>query len=328
MNSRLTRPIGALALGAMWLVLASLSAAAQDAPATEGVGAAAQARAAEDELQTMTKVLEDTINEAGLKDWQVPSGDLSIFSPLIRAEYIPTVGAIFTISVNFCITESAVVKEAPEPAEQDLWKKHSSATASPLSVISKGLGNPRELQIALQKQSRMFSAGTREYDAEKVRMFRKAIIEALAKYGHRIEHVGGSERLLVVIEAPKPAMPIEAAGGPSDAMRALPQGAKKSVGGAPGTVVGGGYGGGYGGGGGGYVGSYGGAGGVGGYGAGGFVGGGYGGGVFKGPGAPAIFNVFCEVPDKDHQLIAVNKADVMTSMTYEQLEAKVQEIRY
>lgn len=268
----------------------------------------------EKELDTMTKVLEDSINQEGLQDWQDVSFDTRLFgSSSSKAQYIPTVGAVFTIPVRFCITEPDIPEEQEKPADpedpDDLWEKHTLGSASH-SLFSNEQTTIRLGQTAPRDAARLLllsgQIGDRlEYDADQVESLRKAILGALARYGHRIEHVQPDERILVIIEAPKPITVTQ--------MR-----------GTNGNRGGGGYGGGgrAGGGGGGY----------GGGGRAGGGGGGYGGGGFGAGGLGGSFEFYTRVlgmsHERDRLLIAINKSDVAEPKTMEEIEPKIEEIRY
>jgi len=82
----------------------------------------------EQELSIMSKVLEASLDSRLLKDWHGPWPGRSAFDSRIESDYIPTVGAIFTINVNFPVVkpedESAdPVSSTSEP--DDLWEKMS-----------------------------------------------------------------------------------------------------------------------------------------------------------------------------------------------------------
>lgn len=57
------------------------------------------------ELEIMSKVLEASLDSSGIEDWHASSIGYSAFQSKIKREYIPTVGAIFTIDVNFPIVK-------------------------------------------------------------------------------------------------------------------------------------------------------------------------------------------------------------------------------
>lgn len=336
---------------AAWAALCLLAVAAQaQEPPTDNAAASDTSTSnmlAENELQTMARVVEDSITQSGLKDWQGPSTDLAVFEPLTKAQYIPTVGAIFTLRVGFCIVEPQAPEQQPatqEKGNEDLWEKHSSA-AEGADPAQRGLQEILSLNETVMSASR----GTK-YDAEKVRLLRQSIIGALAKYGCRMEHVKDSERILVVVEAPKQGGGMCFGEG---AMGGFHGGAFSAGGGGGGYRGGGGFGGGSGGGGGGFGGGSGG----GGYGGGGVrfdggaegsgkgvsVSGGSGGAVVAfggtggiggfatgGPGAEnrTVTYTFGTRSVSDRLLLAVTKSDVASATTPEQLEAKVKELRF
>lgn len=263
--------------GATCFLICRPTAMAQDVTPQSRSGemdAASQTQAAENEVQTMAKVIEDAVNQTGLKGWQGSPEDLALFGPLVRTQYIPTVGVIFTIPVNFPITEVRLPELPAKSTDQDLWEKHSGTGLRQLKVD--GFGIPSiTADVVVYGQS---ASGKHAYDPETLRTFRGAIIETLAKYGHRMAHVEKSERILVVVEAPR------------------------------------------------FVGErmqYGGAGGIGARGHYGGLGGNDNGGVITWAvgGLGGAFG-------RDRLLIAINKADLTSPITSEQLEPKVQETRY
>ena len=205
-----------------------------------------------DPLRTMTRILESTLNDA-INPWNLHVlGDMpflgSVFGSKIRAEYIPTVGAIFTIPIHFPLRPSEDEKGngAEEIVEEDLWEHFSSAnehsskaTAPVLPTVE--LIEPLKIHINIEKdrvdeqvdgyRARAeqlkaktygvadqdlflsirdgfawdFSFGGRKpYDPVKVSALTHTIIETIAQYGHRLESMPNSERVLVVLEAPRP----------------------------------------------------------------------------------------------------------------------------
>jgi len=292
-----------LAVSVLLLGLLPSAALSEETSQAIDTGVSGNTRAVNSELETMARVVEDSITQAGLKDWQAPVAGLDIFEPLTKAQYIPTVGAIFTLGVNFCITEPQAPKAQPElpSAPEDLWEKYSVAPApgSPAreaitSALTKTLGS---LQIGVTTASQSGNAG---YNAEKVRMLRQSVVAALAKYGHRIEHVKESERILVVVEAPK-STPLQLGEVTlPDSVRVLlklDSAARKGAG--IGGVAG--------------------------------VGGAEESGRAPSGSSDGPLRLNLSWPpniDKDSLLIAVKKADVMSSVPSEQLQGKVEEIHY
>ncbi len=218
MNRKWTRWIAGL-LTACGVGLALCAASAEK----DAAAPASDVRAARDkELQTMSKVLEESLDRSGLGDWYSAPGVFtpSPFEGKIRFDYIPTVGAIFRIPVNFPVMERMEVKKEDTPkeadsGEPDLWEKNANPQASndpiPHNAIAGGavgMGAGRygtslmgggkygasSLAFASEDQPR--------YDARKVETLRKTLIEAIGRYGHRLTSVAPTERILLVVEAP------------------------------------------------------------------------------------------------------------------------------
>ncbi|NUM52760.1 MAG: hypothetical protein HUU46_03870 [Candidatus Hydrogenedentes bacterium] len=70
-----------------------------------------------------------------------------------------------------------------------------------VAISSTGLSGPAEdisFDITLPAGS------VPAYDSERVAKFNDALLDAVAKYGHRLTCIGDSERLLIVVEGPSP----------------------------------------------------------------------------------------------------------------------------
>ncbi|MBN1545510.1 MAG: hypothetical protein JW902_02505, partial [Syntrophaceae bacterium] len=165
-------------------------------------------QAIQDEMRIMSKVMEEELDSGDLADWRGISVGFSPFQPIIRTQYIPKVGAIFTIPVSF-----PLIEPKPEPPEKesatevkDLWEKHASESPKPSNVtVPKSIGTAGQqykyvlgtgdLSINMPKISKM-----QEYDSIKVQTLRQIIMEILAEYGYRMEHLGSGEKILIVIE--------------------------------------------------------------------------------------------------------------------------------
>lgn len=83
----------------------------------------------ERELGIMSHVIEESLNRSSLENWRWVGGFTSPFEPNVRYEYLPSVGAIFTISVSFPLVDHAGGAKPGEPGPQpekqpDLWEKH------------------------------------------------------------------------------------------------------------------------------------------------------------------------------------------------------------
>jgi hypothetical protein len=132
----------------------------------------------------------------------------------VEGSYLPTVGAIFNVNVDFPLSAPpAAATPTPAPEKKadanDLWEKHSSPEAAAISFDDRT--NSRIIRTSdggmrVESSSGLadpFSAGKTpagpEYDPAKVAALRKAIVEAIAKYGWRMEHLGDDERIVVNI---------------------------------------------------------------------------------------------------------------------------------
>jgi len=114
----------------------------------------------EREVLIMSRVLEESLNRSALaKDWQgIPIGT-SVFEPVIKAQYIPTVGAIFSFSVSFPLKEPPPVPPAPEEKskdreqDKDLWEKFTKEPE--ISLDSDALKKEIENKVTHDLQKNM-----------------------------------------------------------------------------------------------------------------------------------------------------------------------------
>jgi hypothetical protein len=223
-----------------------------------GISFAASADEAESpvfkEVRIMAKVLEESLDQSGAGQWSAVSAGVSFFEPRVRAQYVPTVGAMFTVQLAFPIVppkpgEDASDAEKPEEP-QDLWKRFENTAAGPQSPVAavrtrdavkarepdgdrrvvvhkdgdgvvidesgelkQVLGEAQKLMkeinvvIADEIRTAQLYGFQRAYDERKVADLRKAVIETVAKYAWRMENVPYDERVLVIVEAPKPRPP-------------------------------------------------------------------------------------------------------------------------
>lgn len=233
----------------------------------------AKAANAANELRIMAKVLEASLDQSNLKDWHMVRAPMSLFDSKIRAQYVPTVGAFFEIDVRFPLNAPPEPKKDEEPAagesSDDLWNKFSKESRHPaITVVPARLPGGRTV-IRSEEHSRelkrssgginlgqggnasgggggggggfgggggggfggggggggggfgggggggfgggggwggaysAFGAGPQEYNPEKVQTLRNALIEALAKYGHRMESLAAEDRVLILVTGPK-----------------------------------------------------------------------------------------------------------------------------
>ncbi|MBN2307809.1 MAG: hypothetical protein JXR94_02490 [Candidatus Hydrogenedentes bacterium] len=167
-------------------------------------GAAGATAKVGEELCTMAMVLEDSVDLAGLEHWRGVEHEMSSPS-FISARYVPTVGAILTIPVGFYLTEQETPhREAASGTAEDLWEKNRAVASGP--PPPPGSAWVESIELLMDGEGWPFSGEESiPYDAEMVAEFREAVVGALAQYGHRMTHVADSERILVIVEAPSPA---------------------------------------------------------------------------------------------------------------------------
>jgi hypothetical protein len=202
-------------------------------------------RPIERELHIMSRVLEESLGDDVLVDWGRLEG-LSVFGGRIRAQYIPTVGAIFTIPVNIAISkpqpDTAAAEGPAADADLDLWDKYASKrfdwddVDGPVAGSRRIIAAPGKQAVIIQRDGedpdtvnveeivkgihkrvsdsinedvvrevRAFSRGfSIEYDEKSVERLRADLINALARYGRRLESMPPEERVILIIDAPKP----------------------------------------------------------------------------------------------------------------------------
>lgn len=193
-----------------------------------------EAPSIDQELRIMSRVLSESLAEE-IGGPRAMFAGASPFDSKVRGSYIPTVGAIFTVQVNFPIRkteEEEAVGESSEDENEDRWEHFSQRSQRPRSFTARGglsAGGQRD-SIIIELDERREEGrrpGTTEayfgaagvysdalgmyalakfvgpqYDAQRVEQLRRRIIETLAKYGHRMTSVENSDRILVVVEAP------------------------------------------------------------------------------------------------------------------------------
>jgi hypothetical protein len=133
----------------------------------------------------------------------------------IKSEYIPTVGAIFTIPVGFPLVdhakkapEKAKGKESEEKKDVDLWTKHWEGrpeSAAAFGDPSASTASPASQAYTYTIVRNVTTVGPGEqiaFDKEKVAKLRRALIDTLARYGSRMAHVAEMERVLLIVESP------------------------------------------------------------------------------------------------------------------------------
>ncbi len=123
---------------AIYAVIGVCLLAISVALASAGLPEPTDSRELQSELGIMSKVLEQSLNESGLKNWHRTTFSTSAFEPKIRGQYLPTVGAVFTIPVNFPLAEAAETEEPPEVDESglDLWDRSARGIQKQTRALS------------------------------------------------------------------------------------------------------------------------------------------------------------------------------------------------
>lgn len=186
----------------------------------------------ERELTTMARVIEETLDRDGPENWHRPPTGASAFEEKVRWRYLAGTGAIFTVPIRYPVIEAAADKPAPTPMATpgDLWEKHAAPpTPDPLLDVPDW---PPELAIRLNDGHppteaaqeavmgvRKFAVapdeppgggprgsdalwGSEPFDAAKLDQLRRVLLDTIARYGRKIEHLDASERILIQVEAP------------------------------------------------------------------------------------------------------------------------------
>lgn len=199
------------------------------------------------QLGIMAKILDERLESIG--SHSVASLNIFPFSDLLggrglglfgaqnpKVQYVPTVGAIFTIPVRIALTElpeSEKGEAKSAPSHADLWDRFSdeperkSLTEKLIEFaeeLEEGMeiGEDGEVNIdvgsikaRVMKHLNADADGNfdlnislggeaLEYDADALDELRVAVIETIAEYGHRMTQLPNDERIIVVLEAPKP----------------------------------------------------------------------------------------------------------------------------
>ncbi len=186
------------------------------------------------QLRIMTKILEASIGKDSI-DRRLHS---SVFDSRIRAEYIPSVGAIFTIGISFPLrlnVKADFSDDVTATIEVDLWQyyshvdKNASSAAAPtpssdeqavttilrklrdevgdeeqrLKAIASYMGEIPLIGVLKRGVFNHSIGDSKPYDPVKISTLTRTIIQTIAQYGHRLKSLPNSERVLVVLEAPE-----------------------------------------------------------------------------------------------------------------------------
>ncbi len=176
-----------------------------------------EANSINDEVRTMSQVLQKSLQRADL----VERGDVqvgrSLFDGGVRGSYVPTVGIIFRVNVGFPIVEpkNSPPDAAPEPKQEeedtDLWERYSERGDGPVTYRYRGepksaaaAHTAEDIETEVVEELIQFVADERpKYDPARVESLRRIVIETIGKYGHRVTQLKDGDRVLVVVEAPK-----------------------------------------------------------------------------------------------------------------------------
>lgn len=198
-----------------------------------GAGAiGATAYADDDDLKQQVRVMGRVLEEELRSDDGGIVPGVPVLGSRIDGEYIPTVGAIYFVPVSFPISGAVESVPAVEPEardDEDLWERFSQGRSWRRGGDREPEGGEafwraqadrrQEFEDRLNRRMRehsterfafmddsdlvrMFYGGGLSYDPERVEQFRRAVIETVGKYGHRMTALPEGERLLVVVEAP------------------------------------------------------------------------------------------------------------------------------
>ncbi len=231
--------------------------------------------AIEEEIGIMEKVLEESLDNAGIEDWRSGPVIPNPHGSPIRGRYVPSVGVLFTVPVAFPIRSEAEYKVKPDEEDSgtpDLWQKHQRSSANyqvrvnksasiagkdgkfrvitPDSVVildrieldgensdtdpdaAKATAAPDRRAVVEFRQhpgavrggggSAVFGAGggiggavaddfffdysrdgspRPKYNEATVKKLNATLEETIAKYGHRLEHLGPEDRIFVIVES-------------------------------------------------------------------------------------------------------------------------------
>ncbi len=176
------------------------------------------------ETGVMARVIEDSLDQSGLEGWHAVLSAATPFEPRGKSQYLPGVGVGFTIPVNIPLIDRSSAGQAGKGAESgetdDLWEKHSGATGPG----SEGLQPVPGMGIFPGMVPRMYG-GTpgmmpgmgmfpgmmgleippkestgESYSPIQFETLRKTLLEAIARYGYRMESLPAQEHVLLVAE--------------------------------------------------------------------------------------------------------------------------------
>ncbi|MBN2327710.1 MAG: TolC family protein [Candidatus Omnitrophica bacterium] len=148
-------------------------------------------------LSVMCSVLDYMLKERVGEGYQ----SRSFFSKGVRGYWMPGDGLVFMLGVKFPLIHPEEAESIEDQKrEKDLWDKFEE------KISQEGGANPilhdvfESDRIVMKTKSVGLDQGRSEFDAQKIETMRETILDALAKYGHRIEGFKEDETITVIVE--------------------------------------------------------------------------------------------------------------------------------
>lgn len=174
------------------------------------------------EIGIMSRVLGESLSDDISGTTHMFAG-ASPFDSKIESSYIPTVGAIFTLSVGYPLRETKEEPNVERPQadeNEDLWERYAERRAR-MEDRSGSRQRGEDMRDQYREESRniVIQRYTRSqnpnisivdgvlrvdgpaYSAERVEALRHRVIDTLARYGHKLSSLPDDERILVIVEA-------------------------------------------------------------------------------------------------------------------------------
>ncbi len=159
-----------------------------------------------DNTMKSVRIMSDVLNDVLAREFSDEFKQRGFFSEGCQGYWIPDSGVLFVLSVNFPLKSEEVEIEVKEKQEEemDLWEKHEKQ----ISHSDEVMWNPDSPpvvpkvshKVVIQERNRtamFFHSG--EFDQTKVKRLKDTILDALAKYGNRIEGFSGEETITVIV---------------------------------------------------------------------------------------------------------------------------------
>ena len=153
-------------------------------------------------ITIMSNVLDHLLSEQLGEDYRARG----VFSSGCRGYWIPDSGALFLLEVKFPLQD---LKAPSEPqgseSQKDLWEQYEeklSGEAPPLGLLGKTM-KQEKVTVNILSGEGWFS-GKVKYDPEKVEKLKKAVLTALAQYGHRLQEIPEDGLVTVIADSSAP----------------------------------------------------------------------------------------------------------------------------